>query len=421
MDYYREINNLIEQQENWRSSCLNMIASENITSKAVRNATISDFQHRYAEGFLLGKDSEGLQLFDRFYQGTKYFDRIEALAMKLSEELFEADHANVAPISGVVANLTAYYALAQHGDVLFSLNIPSGGHISHNKVSAAGVIGLRNISYPFDAKEMNIDVEETKKLAIKERPKLFLFGGSLFLFPHPVNELRELANELNAYIVYDAAHVLGLIAGKRFQDPFREGADVITSSTHKTFPGPQHGLVMCKNEFREKIDRAAFPGLTSNHHLHNIAGFAIALTEMMKFGKEYATQIVKNSKSLGQSMYELGFNVLCEHKGFTESHQIAIDVSKYGGGQKVAKDLEEANILVNKNLLPWESAKNSRNPSGLRIGVQEMTRLGMKESEMKYVAGLMKKLVLDKTKTEEIKKDVIEFRKKYQKIHYCFD
>ena len=178
MDYYQEINNLIEQQEKWRSSCLNLIASENITSNAVRNATISDFQHRYAEGFLLGKDSDGMQLFDRFYQGTKHFDRIEAIAMKLAEELFEADHANVAPISGVIANLTAYYALAQHGDVLFSLNISSGGHISHNKVSAAGIIGLRNVSYPFDAREMSINIDETKKLALKEKPKLLLYGGS---------------------------------------------------------------------------------------------------------------------------------------------------------------------------------------------------------------------------------------------------
>lgn len=421
MDQYKKILDLINSQEKWRSSCLNMIASENIISESVRRAISSDFEHRYAEGLLGGKNRDGIQIFNRFYQGTKFFDQIEAIAINLSEKLFNAEHANVVPISGVVANLTAFYALTKFGDLVSGLSIPCGGHISHTRVSACGVMGLREIHYPFDNEEMNIDVDKTKKLLLEKKPRLMIFGGSLFLFPHPLKEMREVADEINAVIMYDGAHVFGLIAGGRFQNPFAEGADILTSSTHKTFPGPQGGIVLCKEKFKEKIDNSAFPGLTSNHHLHHVAGYAIALTEMMEFGREYAKQTVSNSKSLAQFLYENGFDVLCEHKGFTESHQIAVDVSKLGGGREVAEKFEQANIIINKNLLPWDSMKMTENPSGIRIGTQEVTRIGMKESEMKEIAEFMKRVCIDKEDPERVKRDVIELRKDFQKVGYCFD
>lgn len=417
---YERINKLIEEQENWRGNCLNMIASENVTSPAVRRAIASDFGHRYAEGLLGGRDEEGLQIFERFYQGTRIYDNIEAIAMKLTEELFKADHANLVPISGAIANLTAYSALAKYGEAIMGLSIQCGGHISHTRISAAGIMGLKDFPYPFDNTEMNIDIHKAKKLVLEKKPRIMLFGGSLFLFPHPLGEMKEVADEVDAYIMYDGAHVAGLIAGGQFQDPFAEGADVITSSTHKTLPGPQGGMVLCRSYLAEKIDRAAFPGLMSNHHLHHVVGFAIALAEMRKFGKGYARQMVRNSKALAQALYERGFNVLCEHKGFTESHQVAMDVSELGGGQRIAEELEKANIVVNKNLLPWDTLERTANPSGIRIGVPEVTRLGMREGEMEEIAELMKRIIIDEEEPQKVKKDVVELKGNFTEVKFCF-
>jgi glycine hydroxymethyltransferase len=257
-----------------------------------------------------------------------------------------------------------------------------------------------------------------KKIELK-KPSLLLFGGSLFLFPHPLSEAREVADEVGARIVYDASHVLGLIAGNKFQNPLREGTDVITSSTHKTFPGPQGAIILCREDLKEKIDKAVFPGTVSNHHLHHVAGLAVTLAEMLQFGEAYASQIIVNAQVLAQSLYEEGFDVLCEHKGFTESHQIAINVLKDGGGSEVARKLERVNIITNKNMLP--SDKDPEEPAGIRLGVQELTRIGMKESEMREIASLMGRVILANADESKVKEEVIELRKGFQHVQYCFD
>jgi glycine hydroxymethyltransferase len=219
---------------------------------------------------------------------------------------------------------------------------------------------------------------------------------------------------------YDAAHVLGLIAGGKFQDPLREGVTILTASTHKTFPGPNHGIVLADKipeDMEKRIRRAVFPGVTSSHHLHAMAALAVTLAEEEIYGKRYATQTIKNAKALGQALHELGLEVLCPHLGFTESHTIAVDVSKRGGGEEVAKNLELANIIANKNLLPGD--ESPVRPSGIRLGSQELTRVGMKESEMKEVARLISKVVTDKSKIEKVRSEVKELRKGFTKIHYC--
>ncbi len=399
---------ILKKHHRWLDESLPMIASENVTSILVREALISDFGHRYAEG----------KPFKRFYQGCKFIDELESFAIELAKKLFNAPHVDLRPVSGTVANLAAYYALAKHGDKMVALSVAHGGHISHAELSAAGVMGLKTYSFPFDEKKMNINVDEGIKLVKEIKPKLILFGASLFLFPHPVKEFREVADEVNAYIIYDAAHVLGLIAGKQFQDPLREGADVVTASHHKTFFGPQGGLIISKSEkLGKKIEKAVFPGLVSNHHLHHLAGLAITLAEFLEFGEEYAKQTVANAKALAQALYDRGFNVLCPDLGFTESHQIAVDVRDIGGGAEVAETLERNNIIINKNLLPWDDIKNAKNPSGIRIGVQEITRLGMRESEMDYIAELFKKAVVDK---KDVKDEVRELRREFRKIKYTF-
>jgi glycine hydroxymethyltransferase len=388
-----------------------MIASENITSPMVRQVLSSDLGHRYAEG----------QVGHRFYQGCKYVDVIEGKAVELAKEVFNAPHANVQPISGVNSNIAAFFALADPGDKLIALAVPSGGHISHAKFSAAGIRGLKIYTHPFDNNIMNVDVDGMVKNIRKIKPKIVVFGASLFLFPHPIREAREACDEVGASIVYDGAHVLGLIAGGQFQDPLREGADIITGSTHKTFPGPQGGIMLCQKKYADRVDEAVFPGTVSNFHLHHKAALAITLAEMKKFGKAYARQIVKNSQALGSYMDELGFNVLCKDLGYTKSHQIAVDVSKNGGGRVLAEKLEKANIITNKNLFPWDDVHTTDNPSGLRLGTQELTRIGMKEREMKEVAKLFKRVIIDREQPEKVKKDVVHLKSQYQTVHYCFD
>lgn len=403
-----EIQNLMKEHNDWMKNSINLIASENITSSQVQSAMASDLSHRYAEG----------KCGERLYEGCQYIDDIESLTINLSKKLFKAEHANVQPTSGVVANLAAFFTFAKPGDSLMALEVPVGGHISHANVSAAGIRGLKVYQHPFDEKSMNIDVDAMIKKILEIKPKIILFGGSLFLFPHPVKEVQEAANEVGAKVMYDGAHVLGLIAGGKFQDPLREGADVLMGSTHKTFPGTQGGIILTKNEYAKKIDDAVFPGVVSNHHLHHVAGLGIATAEMLEFGEDYANQTIKNAKALAQALNDYGFNVLCEDQGFTESHQVAFDVSNIGRASILAKDLESNNIILNKNLLPWDDVNRSDDPSGIRVGTQEITRRGMKESEMSEVAEFIMRVCMDKV---NVKEEVTEFMNQYTKVHFAFE
>ncbi len=406
-DELHEFENIIENHTEYMRNSINLIASENIVSIEVKEAIVSDFEHRYAEG----------QSHHRLYEGCQYVDKIEDLTIESSKKIFNAEYANVQPISGVTANLASFFAFGNRGDKLMALEVPTGGHISHAKVSAAGICGLKTISQPFNPEIMNIDVDAMNKKILEEKPKIVLFGGSLFLFPHPVAEAREAADEVGAVIMYDAAHVLGLIGGGQFQQPLAEGADLMMGSTHKTYPGPQGGIILSKAEYKERIDNAVFPGVVSNHHLHHLAGLGIANTEMLQFGEDYAKQTIKNAQKLAQSLYELGFDVLCEDLGFTQSHQLAMRVSNIRSASDIAHDLAENNVVLNKNLLPGDDVDNSDNPSGLRIGTQEITRRGLKEKEMEEVAEFIKAVAVDQ---KDIKEEVTEFMNQYTTVHYAF-
>jgi glycine hydroxymethyltransferase len=406
-DSINYIKNMMEDQNTWMKNSVNLIASENITSSQVKEAMTSDLSHRYAEG-LVGQ---------RLYEGCKYIDKIEERTIELSKKLFNAEHVNVQPTSGVVSNLASFFAFATPGDKIISLEVPVGGHISHSNVGAAGIRGLNLIPHFFNPETMNIDPDALKKEILKEKPKIVLLGGSVFLFPHPVKEAVEAANEIGAIVMYDGAHVLGLIAGGEFQDPLKEGVDLLVGSTHKTFPGPQGGIIFSKKEHAKKVDDAVFPGVVSNHHLHHVAGLGIATAEMLEFGKDYAKQIIKNAKALAVSLHELGFNVLCEDLGFTESHQVVMNMTNIGKASVLSKTFENNNIILNKNLLPSDNVHESDNPSGIRLGTQEITRRGMKESEMSEVAMFLKKVAIDK---KDVKEEVTEFMNQYTKIDYAF-
>lgn len=408
--YHDEILNLEkiarEHTEYMRNS-INLIASENVTSVEVTQAVATDLAHRYAEG----------QAFQRFYEGCQYIDEIEDITKKLSCKVYDCEYANVQPVSGVTANLAAFFGFSNPGDKIMALEVPSGGHISHADVSAAGIHGLKTVFHPLNNEVMNIDIDAMNKKIIEEKPKIVLFGGSLFLFPHPVKEAREAADEVGAKIMYDGAHVLGLIAGGQFQQPLKEGADLMMGSTHKTFPGPQGGIILSHKENEEIIDNAVFPGVVSNHHLHHLLGLGVATCEMLEFGQDYAKQTIKNAKALAQALYERGFDVLCEELGFTESHQVAVNLKDIRSASDIAKDLADNNVILNKNLLPDDDRDNSDNPSGIRIGTQEITRRGLKEKEMDEVAEFIKRVAVDQ---ENIKDEVTEFMSQYTTLDYAF-
>jgi len=419
---YNKIFAKLKEHHSLFANSIPLIASENVPSPAVREAIISDFGNRYAEGW------PG----ERVYAGCVHIDEVEFECMKLAKKLYKAKFADVRPISGVVANLVIYSAFTNPGDIMLAPFIPAGGHISHGKKEHSGtaglVHGLEIEFYPFDAQEMTIDVDKTKQKVKQLKkdnrlPKMAMFGGSLFLFPHPVKELSDFLKSYDMHINYDAAHVAGLIAGGKFQDPLREGADTMTMSTHKTLFGPQGGLVLGSKEHEDMIKKATFPGLTSSHHIHHMAGKAVAFTEALECGKDYAVQVIKNAKILADALSDAGFKVLGESRGFTQSHQIAVNVLDFSDGGKVEADLEKANIIVNRQLIPGDikAGRNYFHPGGIRLGVSEITRLGMKKVEMQEIASFIKQVVIEKKDPKKILSKVKSLRKDYQKVKYCFD
>lgn len=398
----KKVLDLLKKHEVWRKQCLNMIASENVTSPAVAKAFISDLHGRYGEG-LPGK---------RFYQGLVYLDSMEIELSEAFKAHFKANFCDVRPISGAVANLAVFAGLGQRGDTILTLGLAGGSHISHEKIGAAGLVGF-NVEHMDINPDGSINISRAKAKIEKLLPRFLVLGGSVILFPQPIRELKEICKHTGTKIIYDAAHVFGFVFSGLFQNPLLEGADVLVASTHKTFPGPQGGIIIgnLTEEEKKGIQRKIFPGILSSHHLHRLPALSVAFSEMQKNGKKYGQQIIKNSQALAKELSVLGFNVLYKEKGFTRSHQILVDV---GDGTKAAKFLEDCNIIVNKNIIPGD--ESAMYPRGLRIGTQELTRYGMKEREMKQIAKFFKKALLDEEAAPKIKKQVILFRKKFQKI-----
>ena len=393
---------------------LGMIASENIVSPMVQDIVRSDLHGRYAEG-LPGK---------RYYQGCDDFDTIESLGISLAQEVFQAPFANIQSISGTVSNIGALKALAKPGDRITAVSTADGGHISHARMGAVGLRDLNLTTYPWDEERMEPDVEASCAMIREVQPKVALFGQSVFLFPTPMKEMADAAKEGGAAVMYDGAHVLGLIAGGQFQDPLREGADVMTGSSHKTFPGPQGGFLLSSSEdeaFQKRLNNAMFPGVCSSYHLHHVAGKVMALAEFKEFGAAYAKDIVTNARAFAEALAAEGFDVLAESRGYTASHQVLTrhgDLDS-GAGAKAAALLEEAGIITNMNMLPGDTKAMS--PSGLRLGVQELTRVGFTADEMSDVASLYARVLLRGEDPRSVKADVHELKSTHQIIRYCFN
>ncbi len=400
---------ITESQNLWRMETLNLIASENVMSPLALSVYVSDFMHRYAEG----------KPFKRYYQGAKYIDVLEDSLNKEFAEVMEASYSDIRPISGTIANASVFRVLAPPGEKAVIAPVQAGAHVSHTKFGTLGALGIEHIEMPYDEERMNVDVDRAVKLIEEVEPRFAVLGGSVYLFPHPVKEIGDAIHSVGGKLVYDAAHVLGLIVGRRWRNPFPY-ADVVTGSTHKTFPGPQGGVVFFRDEeLYKKVTKTIFPWFLSNHHLHRVPATYVTLKEMEVYGEAYAGDVVSNAKYLAEFLVEEGINVVGEELGYTESHQVLIDVGKKRGGT-VAKRLEEAGIIANKNLLPWDDPSDVKNPSGIRLGTQEVTRWGMGKEEMREVARLIADVVLERRDPREVRDDVRELRKQFSKVHYCF-
>lgn len=404
------VRGILREQDAWRLQSLNLIASENLLSPAARAVLDSDLLHRYAEGHPGG----------RYYEGTRYVDEVELATSQAMCRLFGTTWADVRPISGTVANEAVFSRLVPQGACVIAHPVATGGHISHARMGSLGKRTNRILPWPGTPDGFGIDVPAARDLIAKERPAVVVLGRSLFLFPEPVREIREVCDEVGTLVVYDGAHVLGLIAGGAFQDPLREGAHVLNGSTHKTFFGPQRGVVLSlggDENLCKTLDKGVFPGSSSNHHLFTLPALYVSTLEMAEFGKRYAKDTIANAQALARALHQQGFTVAGASLGFTQSHQVAVDVAAHGGGKAVSKLLSSMDIICNMNMLPGEPAKNALDPRGIRLGVQEMTRNGMGPGEMEAIARLFADAILRK---KDVRQEVRALRARHADVQYGF-
>ncbi|HVP40593.1 MAG TPA: serine hydroxymethyltransferase, partial [Candidatus Krumholzibacteriaceae bacterium] len=308
--------------------------------------------------------------------------------------------------SGHIADLIFFANFTKPRDTVVCVSEQDGGYPGMWRRALPKFLRYKLVAFPFSTEQRNIKTEEAEELIQHIKPKVIVFGASLILFPHPVRELAKVAHETGTRVGYDGSHVMGLIAGKTFQDPFREGADALFGSTHKSFFGPQGGMFLASKEYGEKVKRRIFPAYVDNAHWNRIAALTLALAEMKNFGEQYAAQVVKNAQALAKALSDYGFPVVCPSLGFTKSHQVFLDYGEYKNGRAVATRLEKANIIAD---------------CGVRLGTCETTRRGMKEKEMQQIATLMKRVIMDNEKPVKVKKDATKLTSEFQKVHYCFE
>ena len=355
---------------------------------------------------------------DKYEMGMEYAERIEVLAESLAKRLFGAPYAEIRVPSGAIANLYAFMATCRPGDRILAFSGEMGGHVTHHAAGCAGLYGLEVHPVPYDGARMTVDLDRLREEARRLRPRLITLAGSLCLFPYPVADVRAIADEVGALVLYDAAHMGGMIARKRFQDPLAEGAQLMTLSTYKAFGGPPSGLILTTEaDLAEKIDKIAFPGMTANFDLGKTAALALSILDLLEFGEAYAAQCIANAQALGAALAAEGVEVHgVEGRGHTESHHLALPAAPYGGGQTAAKHLAKARVLLCGIGLPQPPVEGDLN--GLRLGTQELTRWGLKEAEMAAVARLIARVLVRDEVPETLVPEVIGFRKGFQTLHY---
>lgn len=378
--YDPQIFELIRQEEARQSGSIRLIPSENYVSKAVMQASASCLTNKYAEGYP-GR---------RYYEGQQVTDLIEKMARQRVKKLFKADHANVQPYSGSVANLGAYTALVNPGDTIMGMSLIHGGHLTHGwKVSVTSKF-FKSFPYPVSAETGRLDFDIIEDLAKKHRPKIIISGATAYPREIDFEIFGNIARDVGAYHVSDIAHIAGLVVAGIHKSPVPY-ADIVSTTSHKTLRGPRGGMLLCRAEHADAVDKAVFPGLQGGPHMHTLTAIAVAMAEAdtPEF-VAYAKQVVKNAKALAEKLLEHGFNLVT---GGTDNHLILLDLrNKKVGGRKMAKALDRARIVTNYNTVPGDPAPPA-DPSGLRLGTPAITTRGMKEPEARQIADFMNTVV----------------------------
>lgn len=354
---------------------------------------------------------------DKYEMGLEAIEKIEVLATELACEVFNAQFAEIRVASGAMANLYAFMATCKPGSRIIASPPDIGGHITHHVPGAAGLYGLDIHAAPIDLSRYTIDVEALRQQAHELRPHLITVGGSLNLCPHPISQVREIADEVGAYVLFDAAHLSGMIAGRAWQQPLEEGAHVMTMSTYKSFGGPPSGLILTNEpNLAKRLDEIAYPGLTANFDAAKTASLAIALLDWKVYGRGYAAMMAETAQRLAEELATRQVPLFSTAQGFTTSHQFAIAAHSYGGGQQAAKLLRCANILTSGIGLPIASVEGDLN--GLRLGTPEIVRWGMKPDDMVALATLISRVLIDQEPPENVAEDVTAFRQQFRQLHF---
>jgi len=373
-----EVANAIYDEINRQEGNIELIASENFTSRAVLEACGTPLTNKYAEGYPK----------KRYYGGCEHVDVVESLAIQRAKELFGAEHANVQPHSGAQANMAVFFAVMEPGDVFMGMNLAHGGHLSHGMSINMSGRYFKPVPYGVSEKDGRIDYDALRKTARECRPKMIIAGASAYSRTIDFKAFREICDEVGALLMADIAHIAGLVAAGLHPSPVPY-ADFVTTTTHKSLRGPRGGIILCKEKYAKDIDRAVFPGTQGGPLMHIIAGKAVCLKEAMSESfREYQRQVVKNAKALADALIEKGFELV---SGGTDNHLMLVDLTNRGITGKDAQNmLDEVRITVNKNGIPFDT----RSPfitSGIRLGTPAVTTRGMKEEEMKIIADLLDK------------------------------
>lgn len=355
---------------------------------------------------------------DKYETGMGHAEQIEIMAQALVCDVFRCRFCEFRVGSGSLANLYAFMATCRPGDRIMAFPESGAGHVTHHAEGAAGLFGLEIHSVPIDAAAFTVDLDRLRAEALRIRPRLVVVAGSLNLVPHPVREVRAIADAIDAKVMYDAAHMSGLLAGGCFQDPLAEGADLVTMSTYKSLGGPAGGLVLTNDpELARRLDRIAYPGLTANFDLARTAALVVALLDAREHGAAYARAMIANARALGEALAVEGVPVVAPADAFpTRSHHLAIDARPFGGGTRASRAIEPANILASGIGLPLPPVPGDQN--GIRLGTQEVTRLGMGEAEMRAVARLLADALLGRRPVEAVRAEVVALRTPFQSLHF---
>ncbi len=357
---------------------------------------------------------------DKYEMGLEGIEKIEVMAAELAAEVFNARFAEIRVASGALANLYVFMMAAKPGDTIIAPPPAIGGHVTHHAAGCAGLYGVVTHPAPVDPVNYTVDVDALRADAHRLKPKLITIGGSLNLFPHPIREIRAIADEVGALVLFDAAHMSGMIAGRAWQQPLEEGAHVMTMSTYKSLGGPASGLIVTNDAaIAERLDAIAYPGLTANFDAAKSAALAMTLLDWKVHGRAYGAAMAETAKALASALAAEGVPVFARDRGATTSHQFALEAASFGGGQTAAKKLRQANVLSCGIGLPIAAVAGDLN--GLRLGTPEIVRWGMTPADMPVLARLIADALTGRRAAQSVAPEVTEFRRRFDKLHFIRD